>query len=109
MKESAKRKDKVSCTILAKQVVRSRKAKERLHTSKAQLNSMVLQLQQMLGNHDEFIKSNVKSGWKHAKKCRNYEISQSFGQITANFSNNARNGHGNDKSNGIILTLGGCH
>ncbi len=49
MKQAAKKNDAVTCKILAKEVVRSRKAKDRMYTSKAQLNSMVLQLQQMLG------------------------------------------------------------
>ena len=49
MKQAAKKNDTMTCKILAKEVVRSRKVKERLYTSKAQLNSMVLQLQHVLG------------------------------------------------------------
>ncbi|KAI9199475.1 Snf7-domain-containing protein [Polychytrium aggregatum] len=48
IKDAAKRNDRASCKLLAKEIVRSRKAKDRLHTSKAQLNSMVMQLQQQL-------------------------------------------------------------
>lgn len=48
IKEAAKRGDKTCCTMLAKQIVRSRKAKDRIHTSKAQLNSILMQLQQQL-------------------------------------------------------------
>ncbi|KAJ3107188.1 Charged multivesicular body protein 3 [Phlyctochytrium planicorne] len=48
IKLAAKRKDTASCKILAKEIVRSRKAKDRIHTSKAQLNSLVMQLQQQL-------------------------------------------------------------
>ncbi|KAJ3331650.1 hypothetical protein HDU76_002608 [Blyttiomyces sp. JEL0837] len=48
IKAAAKRKDMASCKLLAKEVVRSRKAKDRIHTSKAQLNSLGMQLQQQL-------------------------------------------------------------
>jgi charged multivesicular body protein 3 len=46
LKEAAKKGDKTICTMLAKEIVRSRKAKDRIHTSKAQLNSVGMQLQQ---------------------------------------------------------------
>ncbi|KAI9292425.1 hypothetical protein K502DRAFT_295353 [Neoconidiobolus thromboides FSU 785] len=46
IKQVAKRKDMISCKILAKELVRTRKHKQRLHTSKAQLNSIMMQLQQ---------------------------------------------------------------
>jgi charged multivesicular body protein 3 len=49
LKEAAKKGDKTVCTMLAKEIVRSRKAKDRLHTSKAQMNSVVMQLQQQAG------------------------------------------------------------
>ncbi|KAI8853380.1 Snf7-domain-containing protein [Chytridium lagenaria] len=48
IKQAAKRNDVASCKLLAREVVRSRKAKDRLHTSKAQLNSLVMQLQNQL-------------------------------------------------------------
>ncbi|KAI8840162.1 Snf7-domain-containing protein, partial [Chytriomyces cf. hyalinus JEL632] len=48
IKAAAKRNDTQSCKVLAKEIVRSRKAKDRLHTSKAQLNSLQMQLQQQL-------------------------------------------------------------
>ncbi|KAJ1561868.1 Charged multivesicular body protein 3 [Cladochytrium tenue] len=48
IKAAAKRKDVTSCKILAKEVARSRRAKERIHVSKAQINSLVMQLQQQL-------------------------------------------------------------
>ncbi|KAI8812076.1 Snf7-domain-containing protein [Cladochytrium replicatum] len=49
LKAAAKRPDaRASCVLLAKELVRSRKAKDRMYTSKAQLNSMVMQLQQMM-------------------------------------------------------------
>ncbi|KAJ3219314.1 Charged multivesicular body protein 3 [Dinochytrium kinnereticum] len=48
IKQAAKRNDVASAKLLAKEIVRSRKAKDRLHTSKAQLNSLVMQLQQQL-------------------------------------------------------------
>jgi charged multivesicular body protein 3 len=45
LKEAAKRGDKTVCTMLAKEIVHSRKTKDRLITSKAQLNSIAMQLQ----------------------------------------------------------------
>ncbi|KAJ3138768.1 Charged multivesicular body protein 3, partial [Physocladia obscura] len=45
---AAKRNDVGACRTLAKEIVRSRKAKDRLYTSKAQLNSLQMQLQQQL-------------------------------------------------------------
>jgi len=45
VKQVAKRNDIKSCRILAKEIVRARKHKERLYTSKAQLNSVMMQLQ----------------------------------------------------------------
>ncbi|KAJ8324970.1 hypothetical protein BDV3_004508 [Batrachochytrium dendrobatidis] len=48
LKDAAKRNDAVSCKTLAKEIVRSRKAKDRMHTSKAQLNSLIMSMQQQL-------------------------------------------------------------
>ena len=42
IKEAAKRGDTSTCKMLAKEVVRSRKAVNRLHTSKAQMNSVMM-------------------------------------------------------------------
>jgi len=44
IKELAKRGDKASAKVLAKEIVQSRKAKERIYKSKAQLNSVSMQL-----------------------------------------------------------------
>jgi charged multivesicular body protein 3 len=49
LKEAAKKGNRSVCTTLAKEIVRSRKATHRLHTSKAQLNSISMQLGQQLG------------------------------------------------------------
>ncbi|KAI7862759.1 Snf7 family, partial [Spinellus fusiger] len=48
IKQAAKKGDIKSCKMLAKEVVRSQKHKSRLYTSKAQLNSVVLQLEHQL-------------------------------------------------------------
>ncbi|TPX49198.1 hypothetical protein SeMB42_g01319 [Synchytrium endobioticum] len=48
IKAAAKRGDKTSCMTLAKEVVNARKAKERMYTSKAQMNSIIMQLQQQV-------------------------------------------------------------
>ena len=52
LKQAAKRNDKTSCNILAKEIVASRKARDRIYTSKAQLNSLVMSMQQQLGRLD---------------------------------------------------------
>nr|CAD7261446.1 unnamed protein product [Timema shepardi] len=44
LKEAAKKGDKGVCTILAKEVIRARKAINKIHTSKAHLNSIMLQM-----------------------------------------------------------------
>ncbi|KAJ1657931.1 Vacuolar protein-sorting-associated protein 24 [Dispira simplex] len=48
MKALAKRNDTKSCKLLARELVRSHKEKGRLHTSVAQLNSIVMDLQRQL-------------------------------------------------------------
>ncbi|PRP72802.1 SNF7 family protein [Planoprotostelium fungivorum] len=48
IKDLAKKGDKSSAKILAKEIVRSRAAKEKIYKSKAQLNSVGMQLQQNL-------------------------------------------------------------
>lgn len=54
LKEAAKKNDKQVCSILAKEVVRSRKAVNRIYASKAQLSSVQLQMSHQLGEslHD---------------------------------------------------------
>jgi charged multivesicular body protein 3 len=49
LKEAAKKGDKGVCTILAKEVIRARKAITKIHTSKAHLNSIQLQMKNQLG------------------------------------------------------------
>ncbi|KAJ2757082.1 Vacuolar protein-sorting-associated protein 24 [Coemansia aciculifera] len=48
IKQLAKKNDSSSCRLLAKELVRSRKQKNRIHTSKAQLNSIVMELQRQV-------------------------------------------------------------
>lgn len=48
LKEAAKKNDKQVCTILAKEIVRSRKAVNRIYASKATLSSVQLQMAQQL-------------------------------------------------------------
>lgn len=52
LKEAAKKNDKQVCNILAKELVTSRKAVNRIYASKAQLSSVQLQMQQQLGEAD---------------------------------------------------------
>lgn len=48
IKQALKRNDLVSCKILAKEIVASNKAKNRIYTSKAQMNSLIMNMQQQL-------------------------------------------------------------
>uniref|UniRef100_A0A1B6F0T6 EOG090X0EF4 n=2 Tax=Proconiini TaxID=565685 RepID=A0A1B6F0T6_9HEMI len=48
LKEAAKKGDKSVCIILAKEVIRARKAITKIHTSKAHLNSIQLQMKNQL-------------------------------------------------------------
>ncbi|CAG2182227.1 unnamed protein product, partial [Oppiella nova] len=48
LKKAAKRGDKDVCLVLAKEMVNSRKAVRRIHTSKAQLNSVMMNMSQQL-------------------------------------------------------------
>lgn len=48
IKDAAKRGDTSSCKTYAREIVRSRKAVTRLHTTKAQMNSVVMQMQNQL-------------------------------------------------------------
>lgn len=48
LKQAANKNDKETCTILAKEIVRARKATNRIHTSKAHLNSVQLQMKNQL-------------------------------------------------------------
>lgn len=51
LKEAASKNDKQVCTILAKEIIRSRKAISKIYTSKAHLNSVQLQMKNQLGNY----------------------------------------------------------
>lgn len=48
MKEAAQKNDRDTCTILAKEVIRARKAVTRIYTSKAHLSSVQLQMKNQL-------------------------------------------------------------
>lgn len=48
LKEAAKKNDKEVCTILAKELIRSRKAVNKIYTSKAHINSVQLQMKNQL-------------------------------------------------------------
>lgn len=50
LKEAAAKNDKQVCTILAKEIIRSRKAISKIYTSKAHLNSVQMQMKNQLGN-----------------------------------------------------------
>ncbi|XP_053205242.1 charged multivesicular body protein 3-like [Panonychus citri] len=50
LKDAAKKGDRDSCVVLAKELVRSRKAINRINVSKAQINSVMLNMEQQLAN-----------------------------------------------------------
>ena len=50
LKDAAKKGDRESCLVLAKELVRSRKAINRINVSKAQINSVMLNMEQQLAN-----------------------------------------------------------
>lgn len=54
VKQMAKKGDIRTCKILAKELVRSRRQKDRIVTSKAQLNSISMQLQHQLCKFEFF-------------------------------------------------------
>lgn len=49
LKEAAKKNDKDSCMILAKEILHARKAVNKIYTSKAHINSVQLQMKNQLG------------------------------------------------------------
>lgn len=49
LKDAAKKGQKDVCSILAKEIIRSRKAVNKIHSSKAQLNSIELGMKNQLG------------------------------------------------------------
>lgn len=51
LKDSAKKGEKAACAILAKEIIRSRKAVNRLYASKAHLNSVSMSMKNQLGKY----------------------------------------------------------
>lgn len=49
LKDAAKKNDKQICTIYAKELIRSKKAVNKIYASKAQLSSVQMQMQNQLG------------------------------------------------------------
>ncbi|CEJ03683.1 hypothetical protein RMCBS344292_17662 [Rhizopus microsporus] len=86
IKQVAKKGDVKNCKMLAKELIRSQRHKNRLYTSKAQLNSIIMQLEHQLG-------SRVTS-----KEWRSHEVGQPACQTTRTISIYATNVYGDDKS-----------
>lgn len=65
LKQLAKKGDSKNAKVLAKEVVRSNKQKDRLHVSKARLGSIGVQLQHQLGTNldDIYIKADTLQLW----------------------------------------------
>lgn len=54
LKQAAAKGDKDTCMILAKEILRARKAINRIHTSKAHMNSIQMQMKNQLGVFSNF-------------------------------------------------------
>ena len=55
IKDAAKRGDNTTCKMLAKEVVRARKSVNRMHVTKAQMNSVVMQMENQLGTLEPWL------------------------------------------------------
>jgi hypothetical protein len=106
VKQLATKGDVKSARILAKEVVRSEKQKDRLSVSKARLGSISSQLDQQLGTQIlhynsklqlNSLFSHVESNRIPAEINRNYETIEFAHQAPANQSDDARNEHGDDQ------------
>lgn len=64
LKQAATKNDRDTCIILAKEIVRARKAINRIYTSKAHLNSIQLQMKNQLG---KFLQHNLLYTYKTIK------------------------------------------
>lgn len=108
IKKLAKKGDVKNAKILAREVVRANKQKNRLAVSKARLNSINMQLQHQLGksydaprNETETVRltqqnlrspracSDVQGDREHAKVDRDHEAFESARQVTRSFGGNA--------------------
>jgi hypothetical protein len=96
VKQLAVKGDVKSARILAKEVIRSNKQKDRLSVSKARLGSIGTQLSQQMGSssksyiyfdfptHVTPFDSNDQGHWLSAKVDRDHEVIQCFDQTTSN-------------------------
>lgn len=62
VKAAAKRGDMSNAKTLAKELVRSRKATNRLHVSKATMNSVMMQMENQLGEQSQAGEQGVDRG-----------------------------------------------
>lgn len=106
VKQLATKGDVKSARILAKEVVRSDKQKDRLSVSKARLGSIGTQLSQQIGYFVFslcqfpsliFVNSHDQSNRVATEIHRNHEVIQQPRKTSAYQPNNARNEYGNDK------------
>ena len=65
IKDAAKKNNMDVCKILAKELIQSKKAKNRIYTSKAQLNSVGMQMKNQLCKYNRCVTSreNVDFEW----------------------------------------------
>jgi hypothetical protein len=112
VKQLAKSGDSKNATVLAKEVVRSNKQKDRLSVSKAQLGSINTHLVQQLGEYFSQIEakisvlkcsSYVQDDWVVAKVDRNHEDFEFARQGAPNQLKHAQLEHGVDEGTYDVL------
>ena len=112
MKQLATKGDVKSARILAREVVRSNKQKDRLSVSKARLGSIGYQLQQQLGmspclrvlkDRLTFHPSHGKGHWHVAEVDRDHEVVKSTCQAATNQRSNEGHEYGDDE--GTLFAL----
>ena len=113
MKQLATKGDVKSARILAREVVRSNKQKDRLSVSKARLGSIGYQLQQQLGMpiHSRVLidrltscLSHGKGHWHVAEVDRDHEVVKSTCQAATNQRSNEGHEYGDDE--GTLVDFG---
>jgi len=102
--------------MLAREVVRANKQRDRLVSSKARVGSVQMQLQNQLGESRaangsdvELRRSDGQSHWGFPEEFRDHESYKSIDQITTIQRNDARDEYGDDEGMSLSSFLGIPH
>jgi len=80
LKEAAKKGDKDVCMILAKEVVNARKSINKIHASKAHINSISMQMKNQQGEANHY---SITKTWNQTKRFHNIEcLTEQFSVAT---------------------------